>query len=186
MQNHNICNKMVKPVLIIGGAFPIVLAILFVIPLVTAPEIPRTAIDPLDHSEIEFTVHQLQKISLGVTDRLSSEQTEIIVIKNDGTVIYTITKDGKVSPEKTLQIDDSKKRKLVAMIKETGFLSLPFESFSIKNDIEKYEKFGLKITLNEETKQHYWPEQDATEKMIPPIITMVQEELEAIMESIRE
>ncbi len=186
MQNDNICSKMVKPILIIGGAIPIILAFFFVIPLVTTPEIPRTAIDPLDQSEIEFTVHQLQKISLGVTDRLSSEQTEIIVIKNDGTVIYTITKDGQVSPEKNLQIDNSKKRKLVAMIKETGFLSLPFESFSIKEDVEKYQKFGLKITLNEDIKQYYWPEQNATEKMIPPIITMVQEELEVIMESIRE
>jgi len=186
LQNDNICSKMVKPILIIGGAIPIILAFFFVIPLVTTPEIPRTAIDPLDQSEIEFTVHQLQKISLGVTDRLSSEQTEIIVIKNDGTVIYTITKDGQVSPEKNLQIDNSKKRKLVAMIKETGFLSLPFESFSIKEDVEKYQKFGLKITLNEDIKQYYWPEQNATEKMIPPIITMVQEELEVIMESIRE
>ena len=76
--------------------------------------------------------------------------------------------------------------KLVAMIKETGFLSIPFESFSIKEGIDSYQKFGLKITLNENTNQLYWPEQDATDQMIPPIITMVQEELEAIMQSIRE
>ena len=72
------------------------------------------------------------------------------------------------------------------MIKETGFLSLPFESFSIKEGIETYQKFGLKITLNDDTNQLYWPESNATEKMIPPIITMVQEELELIMEIIRE
>ena len=47
-------------------------------------------------------------------------------------------------------------------------------------------KFGLKITLNQDSNQLYWPEQDATDQMIPPIITMVQEELEVIMESIRE
>ena len=177
---------MVKPILIVGGAIPIILAIIIVIPLVTAPEIARTAIDPSDESEIEFTTHQLRNISPGITDRITSDQTEIIVIKNDGTVTYSITKDGKVSPPKTIKIDNSQRMKLVAMIKETGFLSIPFESFSIKDGIESYQKFGLKITLNEKTNQLYWPEPDATEQMIPPIITMVQEELEVIMEIIRE
>jgi len=186
LQIKNICSKLVKPILIVGGAIPIVIAIIIVIPLVTAPEIANTAIDPLDESEIEFTVHQLRNISPGIIDRLTAEQTEIIIIKNDGTVNYTITKDGTVSPEKTIKIDESKRMKLVAMIKETGFLSIPFESFSIKDDIESYQKFGLKITLNENSNQLYWPEPDATDQMIPPIITMVQEELELIMEIIRE
>ena len=186
MQIVNICSKMVKPILVIGGAIPIILAVLIVFPLVTAPEIPYIAVDPRDKTEIEFTKHQLRNISLGVTDRMTADQTEIIVIKNDGTVTYSITKDGTVSPQKTIQIDNSQRLKIVAMIKETGFLSLPFESFSIKDGIETYEKFGLKITLNQDTNQLYWPEQNATERMIPPIITMVQEELEVIMESIRE
>ena len=180
MQIQNICSKLVKPILIVGGAIPIAIAIIIVIPLVTAPEIANTAIDPLDESEIEFTVHQLRNMSPGIIDRLTAEQTEIIIIKNDGTVNYTITKDGTVSPENTIKIDESKRMKLVAMIKETGFLSIPFESFSIKDDIESYQKFGLKITLNENSNQLYWPEPDATEQMIPPIITMVQEELELI------
>jgi|TARA_A100001234_G_scaffold32747_1_gene25362 hypothetical protein len=186
LQIKNICSKLVKPILIVGGAIPIILAIIIVIPLVTAPEIANTAIDPLDESEIEFTVHQLRNISPGIIDRLTAEQTEIIIIKNDGTVNYTITKDGTVSPEKTIKIDESKRMKLVAMIKETGFLSIPFESFSIKDDMDSYQKFGLKITLNENSNQLYWPEPDATDQMIPPIITMVQEELESIMEIIRE
>ena len=186
MQIDNICSKMVKPILVVGGAIPIILAIIIVIPLVTTPEIASTAIDPLDKSEIEFTTHHLRNISPGITDRITADQTEIIVIKNDGTVFYSITKDGKVSPQKTIKIDNSQRMKLVAMIKETGFLSIPFESFSIKEGIDSYQKFGLKITLNENTNQLYWPEQDATDQMIPPIITMVQEELEAIMQSIRE
>ena len=186
LQIQDICSKLVKPILIVGGAIPIAIAIIIVIPLVTAPEIANTAIDPLDESEIEFTVHQLRNMSPGIIDRLTAEQTEIIIIKNDGTVSYTITKDGTVSPEKTIKIDESKRMKLVAMIKETGFLSIPFESFSIKDDMESYQKFGLKITLNENSNQLYWPKPDATDQMIPPIITMVQEELESIMEIIRE
>ena len=186
MQISNICSKMVKPILLVGGAIPIIFAIILVIPLVTTPEIASTAIDPSDKSEIEFITHNLRNVSPGITDRIISDQTEIIVIKNDGTVTYSITKDGKVSMPKTIKIDNSQRIKLVALIKETGFLSLPFESFSIKEGIETYQKFGLKITLNDDTNQLYWPEPNATEKMIPPIITMVQEELELIMEIIRE
>ena len=177
---------MVKPILLVGGAIPIIFAIIIVIPLVTAPEIAKSAVDPSDKSEIEFITHHRRNVSPGITDRITADQTEIIVIKNDGTVTYSITKDGKVSSPKIIKIDNSQRIKLVAMIKETGFLSLPFESFSIKEGIETYQKFGLKITLNDDTNQLYWPEPDATEKMIPPIITMVQEELELIMEIIRE
>ena len=177
---------MVKPILLVAGAIPVIFAIIIVIPLVTAPEIASTAIDPSDKSEIEFTTHHLRNISMGVTDRITADQTEIIVIKNDGTVTYSITKDGEVSTPKTIKIDNSQRIKLVAMIKETGFLALPFESFSIKEGTETYQKYGLKITLNDDTNQLYWPEADATEQMIPPIITMVQEELESIMEIIRE
>ena len=72
MQIQNICSKLVKPILIVGGAIPIILAIIIVIPLVTAPEIANTAIDPLDESEIEFTVHQLRNMSPGIIDRLTA------------------------------------------------------------------------------------------------------------------
>ena len=95
MQIVNICSKMVKPILLIGGAIPIILAIIIVIPLVTAPEIANIAIDPSDKSEIEFITHHLRNVSPGITDRITADQTEIIVIKNDGTVTYSITKEWK-------------------------------------------------------------------------------------------
>ena len=104
---------MVKPILVVGGSIPIILAIIIVIPLVTTPEIASTAIDPLDKSEIEFTTHHLRNISPGITDRITADQTEIIVIKNDGTVLYSITKDGKVSPQKTIKIDTAQRLSLI-------------------------------------------------------------------------
>ena len=102
---------MVKPVLLVAGAIPVILAIIIVIPLVTTPEIPSTAIDPSDRSEIEFTTHHLRNVSPGITDRITADQTEIIVIKNDGTVTYSITKDGEVSPPKTVKIENAQRIK---------------------------------------------------------------------------
>ncbi len=77
-------------------------------------------------------------------------------------------------------------QKLTAMIKETGFMSIPKESFPIKDDVESYTKFTVKITLNGAKTQIFWPDQDATEKFIPPIVTAVEDELVGIIDGIRE
>jgi len=61
---------------------------------------------------------------------------------------------------------------------------IPKESFPIKDGVESYTKFTIKITLNDERIQIFWPEQDATEKFIPPIVTMLESELEEIIISI--
>ena len=176
---------MVKPILIIAGAIPIIFAILLIIPL-TNPEIPKTAIDPNDIAEIEFTKHHLTKVSFGLTERLGAQQTEILVIKNNGDTQYTLINEGMSSTEKTSKMDSEKQTKLLAMIKETGFMAIPFDSFVIKDEIDDFVKYGVKITYNEKTNQLFWPEQEATEQSIPPIITEVEIELESILNSIRE
>ena len=121
-----------------------------------------------------------------MTEIFGAKQTEIISIENDGSVKYSLIKDSMPTPEKNSTIDNQEKMKLIAMIKETGFLAIPSDSFAIRDDINKFVKFGVKITYNGQVSQLYWPEQDATEQFIPPMITMVQEELETIMNEIRE
>jgi hypothetical protein len=177
---------MVKPILLLAGAIPVILAVLLIVPLVTYPEIPKVAIDPDDNVQIEFTKHELIKSSFGVTERFGAKQTEIISIENDGSLGYSLIDNGIPLPEKNSSIDKTTKLKLAAMIKETGFLAIPTDSFSIRDDINEFVKYGVKITYNGEINQLYWPEQDATEEFIPPMITMVQEELENIMNEIRE
>ena len=177
---------MVKPILILAGAIPIIIAVLIVIPLVTSIEIPRIAVDPDDNVQIEFTKHQLIKSSFGVTERFGAKQTEIISIENDGSIKYSLIKDSIPEPERNSALDIATKMKLAAMIKETGFLAIPTDSFTIRDDINEFVKFGVKITYNGEVSQLYWPEQDATEKFIPPMITMIEEELESIIDELRE
>ena len=176
---------MVKPVLIIAGTIPVIFAILLIIPL-TNPEIPITAIDPNDIVEIEFTKHHLTTVSFGITERLGAQQTEILIIQNNGEMEYTVVNDGISSTEKTCKIDSEKRTKLIAMIKETGFMAIPFDAFLIKDEIGDFVKYGVKITYNEQVNQLFWPEQIATDQLIPPIITEVEIELESVLNSIRE
>ena len=57
---------------------------------------------------------------------------------------------------------------------------------AIADEIDNFVKYGVKITYNEQVNQLFWPEQNATDQLIPPIITEVEIELESILDSIRE
>ena len=177
---------MVKPVVVGIAAIPVILAILIVIPMVTMEEIPTSAINSNDNIQIEFTKHDLRLVSFGVTDKTLADSTQVLIIENDGAVQYTEIKDGVNQSQIKSSINEAQLQKLSAMIKETGFMSIPKESFPIKDDVESYTKFTVKITLNDARTQIFWPEQDATEKFIPPIVTAVEDELVGIIDGIRE
>ena len=177
---------MVKPFVLALCAIPVIFAILIVIPMLTMEEIPTSAINPNDKIQIEFTKHDLRIVSFGVTDKTIADNTQVLTIENDGTVQYTEIKDGVNKSQFTSSISNEQLQKLSAMIKETGFMSIPKESFHIKDDVESYTKFTIKITLNDAKTQIFWPEQDATEKFIPPIVTMLESELEDIINQIIE
>ena len=177
---------MVKPFILAIGAIPVIFAILIVVPMVTMTDIPISAINSNDNVNIEFTKHDLRVVSFGVTDKTIADSTQVLTIDNDGAVQYTEVNDGVNQSLVKSSIGDAQLQKLTAMIKETGFMSIPKESFPIKDDVESYTKFTVKITLNDARTQIFWPEQDATEKFIPPIITAVEFELEGIISKIIE
>ena len=149
-------------------------------------EIPTSAINSNDNINIEFTKHDLRVVSFGVTDKTLADNTQVLIIENDGSVQYTEVKDGDNQSQIKSSISDEQLQKLSAMIKETGFMSIPKESFPIKDGVESYTKFMVKITLNDAKTQIFWPDQDATEKFIPPIMTAVEDELVVIIDGIIE
>ncbi len=177
---------MVKPIVLVIAAIPAIIAILIAIPLITKSDIPYSAANPNDVIEIEYTKHQLKKISFGVTERVGAQKTEILLIKNNGEIKYTVTEDGYPKPDIRSHLDDQKLRKLKALIKETGFISIPSESFPIRDNVTDFQKSNIKITLNGRVNQINWPEQNATDKFIPPIISMVESQLDKITEQISE
>ncbi len=177
---------MVKTVHLVLGAIPIIVALLIAVPLLTKNEIPISAANSFDTIEIEYTKHQLKKISNGVTERVGAQKTEILFIKNDGDLKYSITEFGYLQPDTRSKLDETKLNKIKALIKETGFISIPSESFLIIENVTEYQKSNVKVTLNGRTNQIHWPEQNATAQFIPPIITMVESELDQIMSKISE
>ena len=177
---------MVRPFILALGAVPVVFAILITIPMLTMEGIPTSAINSNDQIHVEFTKHDLRIVSFGVTDKMIADNTQVLTIEKDGTIQFTEIKDGVNQSQITSSVSNERLQKLTAMIKETGFMSIPKESFPIKDDVESYTKFTIKITLNDAKTQIFWPEQDVTEKFIPPIVTMLESELEDIINQIRE
>ena len=177
---------MVKTSILIVGAIPVIFAILIAVSLVTQQEIPTTAVLPNDKITIEYTKYQLKLVSFGVTERTGSQFTEILTIKDDGEINYGVIEEGYPKPEKKSMIEPEKLKKLTALIKETGFMEIPSESFPVKEDVTNYQKSSLKVTLNGQMRQINWVEQNATDKFIPPIITMVEIELDQIIDQLIE
>ena len=60
------------------------------------------------------------------------------------------------------------------------------ESFPIMDNATEYQKSNVKVTLNGHVNQIHWPEQNATSGFVPPIITMVESELDQIISEISE
>ena len=177
---------MVKRIYLILGAVPVIAAILLVTPLLLKNEIPTSAANYTDRLEIEYTKHQLKKISYGVTERVGAQKTEILYIKNDGDTKYSVTEQGYLKPDVRSKLDEDKLNKIKALIKETGFIAIPSESFKIMDNATEYQKSNVKVTLNGHVNQIHWPEQNVTEGFIPPIITMVETELDLIISEFSE
>ena len=177
---------MVKTAYLVLGAIPVVVALLISVPLLTKNEIPVSAANSFDRLEIEYTKHQLKKISYGVTERVGAEKTEILQIKNDGEVKYSVSENGYLQPDIRTQLNEAKLNKIKALIKETGFMSIPSESFTVPENVTEYQKSNVKVTLNGRENQIHWPEQEVTPDFIPPIITMVEAELDQIISDIIE
>ena len=182
---------MAKPIIFVIMAIPAILALLIMIPMLTETEIPSSAINPNDTIHIEYTKHDLTVVSFGVTEKTVAKSTEILTIKNDGIVQYNKNTDydfdgtGYGGQSQIMSsIGDEKLQKLTALIKETGFMLIPKESFPILDDVTDYTKSTIRITLNGNQAQIFWPEQDATDRLIPPIITMLESELDEIIRQI--
>ncbi len=91
---------------------------------------------------------------------------------------YSITEQGYPQPAIKSKIDKQSLDKIKALIKETGFISIDPNTFSVFQNVTDYQKSNVKVTLNGRVNQIHWPESSATPDFIPPIITMVESVLD--------
>jgi hypothetical protein len=175
---------LVRPIIILLGAIPVLAALFIVVPTLLRPEIPNIAVNADDVISIEYSKQHLQKISFGLTQSIGADKTEVITISNDGQTTYSLTKNGYSEPDKKYQLSKDEVKRLTALIKETGFMSIPSTSYPVKNDLNEYEKFGLQVTLNGKSVNVQWPDQNSTDEFLPPLLTHVQSSLDDVIAEI--
>ena len=175
---------MVRPIILLLGAIPVLAAIFIVVPQLTRPEISTSAVNSTDVISIEYDKQHLKKVSFGLTESLGADKTDVLTIQNDGESIYQVTKNGYSEPDVKYQLEKLELKKLTALIKETGFMEIPSDSFPVKPNALEYDKFGLQVTLNGKSVNLQWAEQNASQTFIPPIVTQVQSELDGIIAEI--
>ena len=176
---------MVRPILLVLGAVPAVLAAVVAVSLVSQPDIPFSAAVPGDNIQIEYTIHDLRVVSFGVTERVGAERTQILTIQRDGDVRLIVTEDGFPQPTVESSLTEEEVIRLIALIKETGFMALPEDMFPIRDNVVEYRRHAVKVILNGAETKVTWPEQNATDGFIPPIITQVEMKLGDILERSR-
>lgn len=177
---------MTRLLLLLIGAIPVLAAVFIVIPQITRPEIPITAVDPNDVLLIEYSKQHLKRVDFGVTERLGAQETELLLIQDNGKITYSVTKNGYPQPDLKSILEKSKLKQLTALIKETGFMQIPKDSFATKSNIDEFSKYTVKVTLNDKSRIIQWADQNATEDFVPPLVTQVQLELDNIIAEIME
>jgi hypothetical protein len=175
---------LVRPIIILLGAIPVLAVLFIVVPTLLRPEIPNVAVNSDDVISIEYSKQHLKKISFGLTQNIGAEKTEVLTISNDGQTSYSLTKDGYSAPDKKYQLSKEEVTRLTALVKETGFMEIPQTSFPVKSDLNEYDKFGLQVTLNGKLVNIQWPNRNSTQEFIPPLISQVQNSLDAIIAEI--
>lgn len=173
---------MVRPIILVIGAIPAGIAVLFAVSLLTQPEIPFSAAVPEDNIEIEYTVHDLRKVSFGVTERVGADRTEILTVERDGDLTLIVTDGGYPQPTMHSSLSGEDVIRLIALIKETGFMAIPEDTFPVRDDVNEYRRHTVKVTLNGAVTKVTWPEQNATDTFLPPLITHVEANLQSILE----
>ena len=159
-------------------------ALFIVVPTLLRPEIPNVAVNSDDVISIEYSKQHMKKISFGLTQSIGAQKTEVLTIGNDGETSYSLTKDGYSEPDVKYQLSKEEVTRLTALVKETGFMEIPQTSFTVKGDLNEYDKYGLQVTLNGKSVNVSWPDQNSTDEFIPPLITQVQTSLDGVIAEI--
>lgn len=166
--------------MLVLAAVPGIVAILIAAALLGQTEIPYSAANFNDKMELEYSKHKLKSVSFGVTDRIVSEKSQVLDIKQNGDATYVLIENGQSKPPVRFQLDERQMLRLVAFVKETGISSIPAESLSRHDGLKEYEKSVLRITLNGKHSEITWTQHNATE-FIPPIITQMEAELAGLI-----
>lgn len=155
-----------------------IVATLLVVPLITRDNVPPSALLPTDVLEFEYAQRTIVA-SGDIIEREHAVESRVLAIDDSGRATLYVGSDSGTTESGGLADDESLHR-LRALIKETGFLKIAPSAFLPDERPDTYELYTLSVTLNGKQKSVRWSAGEDGENFVPPIIIMIQDELDAI------
>ncbi|HEX6067320.1 MAG TPA: hypothetical protein VFZ05_00840 [Nitrososphaera sp.] len=135
--------------------------------------LPNLSQQPQQALSIEYSRQHIERTSEGSVTR----SAELLSIAQDGSATYTLVG----GPERTVAITNEEMDRLRALITETGFLQIPTTNYPQSEDATDFTRYTLRVSTNESQKTFNWVNAEASTSIVPPIITNVGSQLDAIM-----
>lgn len=135
--------------------------------------LPNLSQQPQQAMSIEYSRQNVTRTDQG----LATQSAELLSIAQDGSATYTL--DG--GQERRIAVTDEERSRLKALITETGFMQIPTTSYPQSADATDFTRYTLRVSTDDGQKTFNWVNAEASASVVPPIITNVGSQLDAIM-----
>jgi len=139
--------------------------------LIALPNLNR---GPQSDLSIEYSRQHLASTDAG----LATQSAELLSIAEDGSATYTQIG----GQERRLSLSSEELSRIRAYILETGFMQIPVTNYPQSDDATEFTKYTLRVRNDEGQKTFNWVDPDVHEGVIPPIITNIGSQLDAVMD----
>jgi hypothetical protein len=159
-----------KFIVIIAGIVAIMAA------LVAMPRIGSQA-DIQEDLSIEYSRQNLTRLEDG---RFTATSAEDLVIGNDRSATYRNLTGG--SDSKQFGISSEELDGLKRLVIGTGFMQVPGDDYSQREDLANVTKYKLILTSGDDSKSITWVNLEASEEAVPSIVRNIGAQLDDIIE----
>lgn len=161
-----------------GCLIAAIVATLLVVPILTTDRVPPSTLLATDTIEFEYTQRTIDAAS-GIVERVQTLESQVLEIDDSGyATLHTASISETASLEGTVDADSL--HRLRALVKETGFIEITPTTFLPQDQPGAYDLYTLSVTLNGMEKSVRWSVDGDGENFVPPIVTMIQNELDEI------
>ncbi|MEP0824970.1 MAG: hypothetical protein HRF40_05745 [Nitrososphaera sp.] len=159
-----------KFIVIIAGIVAVMAA------LIAIPGIGSEQNVPEEDLNIEYSRQNLTLLEDG---RFYATSVDDLVIRNDRSATYRNLTGG--SDTKQFSISREDLAGLKRLIFETGFMHLPGDDYSERNDLDEVTRYRLTLTSGENSKTVTWVNLEASEEAVPSLVRNIGAQLDEII-----
>ncbi|NWG36132.1 hypothetical protein [Nitrososphaera sp.] len=136
--------------------------------------IPSLNQPPQEALSIEYSRQNVTRTDQG----LVTQSAELLSIAQDGSATYTQAG----GQERRIPLSGEELGRIRGLILETGFMQISATNYPQSDNATDFTKYTLRVSTDEGQKTFNWVSPGAHGGVIPPIITNVGSQLDAIMD----